>query len=234
MNTRTDIFSALLELLPVSTGTASESYATGFDIFLHGQDQPFGGDASTRSLYNWTQIPEEIFSTRFSQLFNTFWLASQWNLDITDRSGRNQSEFYNETTHEVSNYYQVANAQVLTTVKVYRANFVWVVLLLVVSIILLLCAVASLLIRLFILAPDILGFVSTLTSDNILFQDQPDTMLSSTLSGQNRAKKLRDLRVKIADVKPDDEVGHIALAPDIWASSQKAEQTRLRRGRLYD
>ncbi len=217
--------------MPLSTGTVEAAYSTGFDIFLNGRDQPF---SDSSSIANWTKITEEVFSARFSQLLNTFWLASQSTYTIIDQGGANISSFYNLTTEQPTLGYRMATADILETRPVYQANFVWVALLLVVSLVLFLCALASLVTRLLILAPDMLGFVSTLTKDNALFQEHDVMALSSTLSGQDRARKLRHLRVMIADVRPEDEIGHIALAPVEKEDSERERQTRLRKGRLYD
>jgi hypothetical protein len=57
-------------------------------------------------------------------------------------------------------------------------------------------------------APDILGYVSTLTRDN------PHAAVpegGNTLDGLERARLLSDLRVQLADVKWGDDKGHIAF-----------------------
>ena len=175
-------------------------------------------------------------------------------------------------------------ATVTTSADVYRTNMTWATILIAVSIVLLLCALISLVLRFFIVVPDILGYVSTLTRDNpdmdlsIYSKDSSSSSGSndsrqndnsstasrsnikglSLLNGIDRSRRFRDLRVRIADVAPEENVGHIALVGEpggsrwIWhqvgLSQEKlidAESTdtivgkhlpgaRLREGRFYD
>jgi hypothetical protein len=106
-------------------------------------------------------------------------------------------------------------------------------LLLVVSLVLLLCALASIAIRWLILAPDILRCVSSMTRDSFLFPEQ-DQMSSSALSRQARARYRRKVQVQIADMKPEDEIGRIALAPVTWKGPGREKMVRLSKGRMYD
>ncbi|KAK3364704.1 hypothetical protein B0T25DRAFT_514332 [Lasiosphaeria hispida] len=58
-------------------------------------------------------------------------------------------------------------------------------------------------------APDILGYVSTMT------RDSPHVSVSeggSALDGIDRARLLKELRVQIQDVRPHDGVGYLAVA----------------------
>lgn len=89
--------------------------------------------------------------------------------------------------------------------------------------------------RVFTVAPDILGFVSSLTRDNRYFAPLPPG--DSLLDGEQRARKLRNMKVQIQDVRPDSDVGHIAFArADMSLSNQEDERTRKRivKGRMYD
>ncbi|KAK5089360.1 hypothetical protein LTR70_007093 [Exophiala xenobiotica] len=157
-------------------------------------------------------VTEADFSARLSLLFNTFWLAAQWNSVIADHSHTNISRFF-DTTGELKSDYQQATVTVIQKISVYNANYVWITVLLIVSVILLLCALASLALRIFTIAPDILGFVSSLTRDSPYFESLSPG--GSLLDGEQRARKLRSLKVQIVD-------------------REKQEQARIRKNRLYD
>lgn len=221
--------------MPQTTGTDSydSGYALPFDAFLNGMWHPFS--QGTIGFVNWNYTTNADFSARFSLLFNTFWTISQWYSEITDHSNTNLSQYINATTGNVLPDYQQATATFIRTHPAYKANYVWIVLLLVVATILLLCALLSLLLRILTIAPDILGFVSSFTRDSPYFE--PLGPGGSLLDGEQRARRLRNVRVQIADVQPEAEVGHIAfvnLERKCDSSGDKQRYARLRKGRLYD
>jgi hypothetical protein len=236
------IFDAILTLLPQVTGTAKE-YATALDTYLNGNDQPWSGQ-STRIISKWTQMSNEDFSVRFTRAFNTFWIASQSTVYIADQTTMTLADFYNQTTGALYPHNLQAMATTTHTFEIYKADFVWITLLLVVSLVVVLCSLASLALRLVTKAPDILGYVSSLTRDSPYFrndEDKSDAPASSALSGPERARVLRRLRVRIADVKAGEEVGYIAFAPESAStpSDQEPLLEKKRRevptkGRLYE
>lgn len=96
----------------------------------------------------------------------------------------------------------------LNTIEIYAASHLWIGMLLVITLVLQLCAIVGVALKYMATAPDILGYVSTLTRDNS-FTSVPEG--GNTLSGLERARLLRDLNVQIGDVKCEEEKGHIAF-----------------------
>lgn len=127
-------------------------------------------------------MTEADFSDRLSKMVNTFWLTAQWTVDITDHIDANISAL------ELSSTYQQSTAIIIESRSVYKAKYVGITVLLVVSAILLICAFASLSLLIFTVAPDILGFVSSLTRDNPWFESCPESTL---LDGEQRARNTR-------------------------------------------
>ena len=77
------------------------------------------------------------------------------------------------------------------------------------------------------------GFANTLLR-NSKYMELPEEIESSTMSGAERARRLADLEVMIRDVKPDSEVGKIALGTKKKNDSKEGERNgKLKRGRLY-
>jgi hypothetical protein len=74
------------------------------------------------------------------------------------------------------------------------------------------------------IAPDILGFASSIARHN-KYVKVPH--VDGTMSDGERVKRLRDVRVMMQDVRPDDEVWKIVLGT-VNESAQ-----RLRPGKLY-
>lgn len=91
----------------------------------------------------------------------------------------------------------------------YRLNYAWVTIDFLSCFILLVAPTVAVHLRRRTLAPDIFGYVSSLTRDN------PHINLpegGSTLSGLDRARMLKNVKVKIADVRGDDGIGRVGLA----------------------
>ncbi|EXJ86721.1 hypothetical protein A1O3_03674 [Capronia epimyces CBS 606.96] len=92
----------------------------------------------------------------------------------------------------------------------YAIFWGWIAVDFVSCIILLIAAAVACWLRTQTLAPDIFGYVSSLTRDNPHIH-LPDN--GTTLSGLERARLLRNVTVKIGDVSsPDDETGRVGLA----------------------
>ena len=93
--------------------------------------------------------------------------------------------------------------------------------------------------------PEILGSVSSLTLDSAFFPQFRGR--GTALSGRERARDLKDVRVQLADVQPYAAVGRVALTlaeddglemeednADGVQDARKAKRWRIRRGRLYE
>lgn len=96
---------------------------------------------------------------------------------------------------------------------VYRASRTWTYLLLAATLILEMFAIVGLILRFFIHGPDVLGFASSMTRDN------PYTPLhrgGSSLDGSDGARRLRHLRVQLADLQPQNDTGYIGIRTVPW------------------
>jgi hypothetical protein len=100
----------------------------------------------------------------------------------------------------------------------------WYVLYIVCTAILLLAGIFSVVIESMTVAPDVLGYVSTVAR-NSKYLHLPAT--NSAMSGGERARKIGQVEVMIQDVKSKSGVGRIVLG----MKHEKAE--RLRADRLY-
>lgn len=94
----------------------------------------------------------------------------------------------------------------------YEVNFSWLVVYFAATAALASCAMAAVVLSTMIHAPDLFGGVSGLTRDSAFITSAPPG--GSTLSGTERARLLRDIWVRIRDVKPDEEVGRMAFSDE--------------------
>ncbi|OAP55757.1 hypothetical protein AYL99_09909 [Fonsecaea erecta] len=106
----------------------------------------------------------------------------------------------------------------------YAILWGWIAVDFVSCIILLIAAVIACWLRLHTLAPDIFGYVSSLTRDNPHVA-LPDN--GTTLTGLQRARLLRNVKVKIGDVSSADEpTGRVGLAQVHTASGRPVENLK--------
>jgi hypothetical protein len=149
-------------------------------------------------------------SLGLSKLLNTYVRASQtpsgpWNedgpLDFDFMAGLMNGSITNSTWSTAPADGSPYNPQ-------YVLSWPWIVIDLITCTLLLAAAVESFRLRRLTVAPDIFGYISSLTRDN------PNMRLpegGTTLSGWERTRALKDVRVKIADLNHDGHVGRIGL-----------------------
>ncbi|KAK3503895.1 hypothetical protein B0T13DRAFT_143880 [Neurospora crassa] len=197
----------------------SPTYQSSIDNYLRGITQfPF----KLNYLSPWpTNITDEAFSKRLTLLLNTYYYAS---LDPFTATDSNYSKFPVDTDHIMSqpvypgpylySGYQgasmvmVNNATESTRREIYGLNRQWVAILILCTSILQILSLAGLFLRLTTPAPDILDHASSLTRENPYI---PVPKGGSAIGGPERARILRRMRVKMADVRPDEQIGYVAL-----------------------
>ncbi|KAI0196906.1 hypothetical protein F4808DRAFT_439220 [Astrocystis sublimbata] len=109
---------------------------------------------------------------------------------------------------------------------VIRCNEAWFAVLVLVSLVIFVCALAGAILRLMTIAPDVLGSLSVA----FLYNRLDGLAGSSTWSSSEWARELKDARVRLADVNPEGEIGCIALASLTahgFSDSQAIEKERV-------
>lgn len=91
----------------------------------------------------------------------------------------------------------------------YRISVPWIVVDFISCMILVKAAIISALLRRQTLAPDIFGYVSSITREN---PHIPESENGSTLSGLERARMMKKVKIRIADVSQGEEIGRIGVA----------------------
>lgn len=205
-------FPHAVPLIDVYHPSPTDSYIYGDTSFF---DQYYSRD--------WSSVSARNFSTRFSTLFNTFYQASLAT-DVIPFAGLSDPVNLNTS---LRSYISPESTTYINRFTVYQINLPWLVVFIVASTLLLLSAFAGLFLKSIIIAPDVLGFVSSLTRDN---PHVPLPSGGSVLSGEDRAKVLRDFPVQLADVNEDRNFGRIAFVSRNGDTLYK----KLRRSRQYE
>ncbi|KAL0932376.1 uncharacterized protein CTRU02_213329 [Colletotrichum truncatum] len=158
---------------------------------------------SNYDLLNLWDMPLADFEERFQQMVNTFWYAAASQVFSTGNFSSKSNQQY------------VSQTPAAVTVNLgphYICHWVWFGL--AVAIVLLLegLAVANAILRFRTRAPDIFGYVSSLTIGN-RYCESKGLGQSSALFGLERARALGRVRFQLADIKGGEDVGRIAFFP---------------------
>ncbi|KAF4966122.1 hypothetical protein FSARC_6173 [Fusarium sarcochroum] len=235
-----------ISLWPKASGEMRGDKASATENYIMEEDQPFAG----QDLREWSEkdrsIFPDVFSRRFTTAFNTFWHATLNPLGHTNVTF-NAMQYDNTASPNEFNTQPFMNTTIGTvtvTREVYRASRLWIAILLTTTIFLEILAILGLVLEVFILGPEVLGFASSMTRDNLYVPLPPG---GSNLDGPERARMLQHLRLQLADVRPKDEVGHLAVRAVPCGVVQKTSRERvtgqagesvswrpLDRKRLYD
>ena len=200
----------------VNSGSGNLSSYTPKQFFLSDPS-----NANSPAICNDTQypnlltVPPEDFTARLSLLFNIYWQAGVEPFDVTGM---------NDTSNAIDPLLQT-DATFTNTTEVFYTNWPWLILLLISSTILLTAGVAGAILDSRTIGPDIFGFASSLAHRNKYMRVEQDG--GSAMSGAARARLLEGVTVMLQDVRPDWEVGKIALG------TVENGGERLKMGRLY-
>ena len=165
-------------------------------------------NASTAEFEFGNLFDKMLFSTRMTTAFNTFVDASYYSLDHAYASFRLLPSDNDIPFTSQGSVMNTTEAVVKSMEEVYRVNRASLIILIVITNFLVFLGILGLVLQMFIRGPDILGFASSLTRENVDIDIPPG---GSALDGPARARALRSLRVHLADVQPKEETGYIAF-----------------------
>lgn len=197
------------------------SRASALTTFFTNPGHPFSVNTSAESLTK--TITPASFSRSLSQLLNTFWIAG-----IGDRvlpQGRNANlSAFSDTRFEGT------NATIYSEDDILICNKDWLTALLIATLAPFLAGILNVVLD---LMPSSLGPTLSMNISTMI-RDNPYVAIpqgGSTLDDSERSRLLRDVKVRLGDVAPAAETGHIAVGS---LSGDKEVVVRLQHRRLYD
>lgn len=214
----------------VATGVGADGETSPTALYVAGSDTPFDPFqlASGLTIKNLTALD---VSVRLATLLNTYWFSSLTvALVATEATGTTVNMTAIEKGDDLFFIAAKATANTALTQTVYAADHVWVGITAAVSIILLFCGVLGMFFKYAAVAPDILGYVSTMTRDNPYCEVEVGDY-DGMLDGLERARLLKDVRLQIKDAKWWEETGHVALMTVNRRDERR--QGRVVKGRNY-
>jgi hypothetical protein len=189
-----------------STDTFTESFDySPLELYLSNTDNPI---AHPREIPQYADLGDAVFSQRFAQLINTYYLALVAPFSVTGNFTVETNRFSTLATggHPVA---RNATAQLQTTETVLLCNTIWLVILLVGSLVMLTAGLATTTLNLIRKGPEILDSFSS------MLRDSPHAHVEtgpSTEDGSDKARRLQETRVMLGDVCPLGATGFVALA----------------------
>ncbi|KAL6158485.1 hypothetical protein ACJBU6_02597 [Exserohilum turcicum] len=225
---QTFVFNQLATMVNLDTynvGSAVARGSTNMERWIQDPTDFIGVLFSYAKLW---QLSPQVFGDRLTIMYNTFWQSTYGTPALAGNLPA-----YVLKTGQLNSTNAMSNIQFLpleaqttrATKPVYRTNWKWFTALLVCSLILLVAAWAALILKHITIAPDIIGYASSLT---LLNPYCPTPTGGTTLNGLERAALLHDLPVRIGDVCPNESVGAIA-----FAKADMGQVARLDRQRWY-
>lgn len=196
-------------------GASGHSSKPGLnDLFITDPDAVVGS-SNGLSLTRLWDLPLLDFEERFTLAFNAFWYAA------TDTS------FSTGIASQLDNSTMLLTTPTIATYNLglrYKCNWAWLGLALAIVLLLEVLTLANAVMRYLTYVPDVFGYVSSLTISNS-HCELAELVESSALDGLHRARNLGEVRFRLADVRPDDDVGRIGFVP-LEDSQQKGSSSQ--------
>lgn len=172
-------------------------------------------------------ISDQLMSQRLGQILNTYWIDSIAPFAVSGNftMPAESTASYNLATYNVDS----SIATIETYVTVITCDTLWFAALILISTLLLLIGIATGVLNMRRRGPNILDSFSTLIRDSVYcLPELPNG--SSMEDGFDQSRRLRDVIVRLGDVKLDDYVGRVAVG----VVNNKSDVGRLRPNREYD
>ena len=200
--------------------TLHEALVTPFQGYLMQPDDPF----NTSSIRPVHDLNPQVFALRLSQLLNTFWFSMLGANSI--QGGMNNHDLY-ATALSSGAQIESSAATSQRSYQVISCDDDWLTVLLLSVIVLVVLNMLGITATILCTGPD-LGFnISSMAKDNEYMMTPHG---GSTLDASDRARLLRDRRVKYGDVAGGGRVGYIAIA----TTEGSSYPSPLIRMRLYE
>ncbi|QPC76121.1 hypothetical protein HYE68_006873 [Fusarium pseudograminearum] len=156
---------------------------------------------TTTDLGCFTAVPTEILERRLATALNTI-IMSSYPLDVLVGGKGLVFEHWQNTTALWKEFKR----------DIYVLSKPWFAMTMLSTVVLMICAIANIIIRQRIKAPDILDSITGLTRDS-QFIDLPQ--IGSGRSGSDQLATIKNVKVRIGDIYPEREVGRIALTTEL-------------------
>lgn len=200
----------------VSATTPSLNYPSPLEYYFLNPASPYSWELGTFS-YVIGLIGDVLFSQRLGQLLNTLWIDGVAPFAVT-------GNFTQRAVAEIG--VRTVDGTVSETQLLLRCHSRWLAILILTSLAMILAGIVAAVLDFYRLGPDVLGGFSLALRENRYVRTP---MESSMEDERDMARRLRRVKVRLGDVKPEAEVGHVSIA----TTSPSQPALRLRSTRFY-
>ncbi|KAK7431574.1 hypothetical protein QQZ08_001792 [Neonectria magnoliae] len=176
------------------------------ELYFLKPDSPFYYSYENPPIWN---VGEEVFSQRFSQLLNTFWIVSVAPFDALNNLTLQERQMRNTDLSQLSPDYLKTNGTRTTDILVLKVDGAWLGILVIASLSMLLAALAAAVLNALRRGPDMLGHLTYLIRDSP-YMDGIEAHKSME-DGIDYTRRLKNLQIFLGDVKAGQERGYIAI-----------------------
>lgn len=180
------------------------------------------------SIYTLLQS-NEVYSRRLGQLMNSYWICMSGVDAITDPDQIRTHGFKREEQGLIGNITTTEGTESIN-IPVIESHLGWVITLCITSMVMITASLVNPIVRIFLNhGPDLMLNISSLATRNNPYIPLPTN--GTFMLASDRARYLKDLKVRFGDVEPDSDVGSLAIAS--LDSEEVSRVAGVRKGRLY-
>ncbi|KAM0380492.1 hypothetical protein ACHAPK_001096 [Fusarium culmorum] len=183
-----------------------ENYLT--DPALGMEDDLTGGFGITTEF---TRLPLKVFAQRLALVINTAMRVSYYAPAVLSFGNINMTEMEDRMPGIYAIQYKNTTGDFTTSEERYQVQKIWMAIYIFSLILMGISILVTVSLSLATRAPDFLTSISALTRDSVHINVPAG---GSTYCGDERATLLKNRRLKIRDVQPDEDIGYVALADD--------------------
>ncbi|KAK3203713.1 hypothetical protein GRF29_106g458108 [Pseudopithomyces chartarum] len=192
---------------------ANDPYSTPLEYYFTNPDSPYSAQYVKQT--DWIgadiwPIGDTLFSYRFSQLLNTFWLANVAPVDVLGNFTLDSSrptKGWNNSGGNISNHLNVTGMMTPDHLEL-TYHKIWLIILMIASMVMLCASLAAAVLGSLRRGPDILDHTSILLRNNI----HAHVRLSSSMADAvDQARISKDLKVCVGDARDGEDTGYITV-----------------------
>ncbi|RGP65811.1 hypothetical protein FSPOR_7072 [Fusarium sporotrichioides] len=198
-----------------------ENYLT--DPALGMQDDMTGGFGITTEF---TRLLLKVFAQRLALVINTAMRVSYYALAVLAFGKVNMTEMENWMPGYYVIQYRNTTGDFSTSEERYQVQKTWMAIYIFSLVLMGISILATFSLSFATRAPDLITSISALTRDSVHIHAPPG---GSTYCGDERARLLKNRRLKIRDVQSDEDVGYVALADDNGHGDERGFKTAKKR-----
>ncbi|KAM5356799.1 hypothetical protein ACJ41O_003445 [Fusarium nematophilum] len=207
----------------------TDPYSSPIELYLTNPDIPY---AVLPNGHGWRgeeiwPVGDKLFSQRFTQLLNSFWLAKIAPFAPMGRVNISTSDALSKELGTLK--WQPVNGTKTPDDVVLKPSRPWLGMLIVSCLAVIAVSLAAAGLNLWRRGPDILDYATSMMRDSPFINDDMAQGANSMEDGMDRTTRLKNMKVCLGDVRPEEKEGYIAMA----TAGRATRLRKLPRSRMF-